>query len=52
MSPYSWILKRPRRGRPQRQVRSDPCLRCGYDPITGRKKCPACMAPAGGTDAA
>jgi hypothetical protein len=53
MSAYDWIIKRPsRRGRPYREVRSDPCPRCGYDPVTGRKKCPACMASLGGTDAA
>lgn len=53
MSSYPWIIKRPRRrGRPLRQVRSDPCPRCGYDPVSGRKKCPACMAPVGDTDVA
>lgn len=44
-SRYPWILTRPRRGgRPSRKVPSRPCPKCGYDPVTGRKKCPACFA--------
>lgn len=43
MTRYPWIIQRPRRRGVGGQVRFDPCPRYGYDPVTGRKKCPACL---------